>query len=831
MNSLHPSIGRDPAGAHGTLRMWAGILGSALIYFAAAKLGLRFAFVAKQVTVVWPPTGIALAALLVLGPRAWPGITLGAFLANATLDQPLWTAGGIAVGNTLEAVAGAWLLHRLGFRTTLDRLRDALALIVGAALASTMVSATIGMVSSCCLGKDSWSSFWPLWRYWYIGDGMGDLVVAPLLLVWSRVPRLALDRRRPPETAALLGSAALVTLLVFAGQLGIGLRDYPLHYTVFPLVIWAALRFGQIGTTAVTFIVSGVAIWSTANGLGPFAHGTVHEGLVMLQLYMAVVAATGLLLGAAIAERDAAQDRRAADYAALQVSEERLRLALEAGRLGVWDWNVGTGQVQWSENLEPIHGLPRGGFAGTLEGFQEIVHPDDRARVNEAIRRALEEGSGYDIEFRNLWPDGGVHTIEAKGRVLRDAQGRPVRMLGTAMDVTERRRLEDDLRRHAEQLANADRRKDEFLAMLAHELRNPLAPLGTSLELLGPAVAGRERFLDMAKRQVKHLVRLVDDLLDVSRITRGKITLRKEPVLLADVVARAVELARPLVDTRGHALTVSLPSEPVRVEADAVRLTQVFANLLGNAAKYTPPRGSIWLTAECVGDEVAVRVRDTGVGLPPELLPHIFDLFVQGDASLDRTRGGLGIGLTLVRALVELHGGRVEARSAGLEKGSEFVAWLPVLPSGFPALAAAPEVARAAAGDGRLKILLVEDHQDTAESLAAMLEGWGHEVRVAFDGLNALRAAAALAPDVVLSDLGLPGMDGYELARQLRQQPGFGRVLLVALSGYGREEDKRRALEAGFDHHLVKPPDMDVLQDLLAAVAAGSAERGARALH
>jgi len=591
------------------------------------------------------------------------------------------------------------------------------------------------------------------------------------------------------------------------------------------------LRFGQIGTTVVSFVVSGVAIWSTANGLGPFALATAHESLVMLQLFMAVVAGSGLLLGAAIAERDAAEARRAADYGALQVSEERLRLALEAGRLGVWDWNVGTGQVQWSGNLEPIHGLPRGGFAGTLEGFQALAHPDERARVNEAIRRALDEGSGYDIEFRNLRPDGSVHTMAAKGKVLRDAEGRPLRMLGTAMDVTERRRLEDELRRHAERLADADRRKDEFLAMLAHELRNPLAPLRTSLELLGAGVAGGERFLEMAKRQVRHLVRLVDDLLDVARITRGKITLRKEPVLLADVAARALELARPLVDARGHALTVSLPSEPVRLEADAVRLVQVLANLLGNAAKYTPPRGSIWLTAERVGDEVMVRVRDTGVGLPPALLPRIFDLFVQGDASLDRTPGGLGIGLTLVHALVELHGGRVEARSAGLEQGSEFLVWLPVLPSGLPALAAAPEAAPAVAADGRLKILLVEDHQDTAESLAAMLEGWGHEVQVAFDGLAALRAVAALAPDVVLSDLGLPSLDGYEFARRLRQQPGFGRVLLVALSGYGREEDKRRSLEAGFDHHLVKPPDMDVLQALLAGVAAAGAEQGARALH
>jgi two-component system CheB/CheR fusion protein len=476
-----------------------------------------------------------------------------------------------------------------------------------------------------------------------------------------------------------------------------------------------------------------------------------------------------------------------------------------------------------------MHGLPPGGFPGTFEGFQALVHPDERARVNEAIRRALEDGSGYEIEFRNVWPDGSVHTIAAKGRVLRNAQGRPVRMLGTCMDVTERQRLEDELRRRAEQLTEADRRKDEFLAMLAHELRNPLAPLGTSLELLGARVDGRERFLDMAKRQVKHLVRLVDDLLDVSRITRGKITLRKEPILLADVVTRAVELARPLVDARGHSLTVSLPPEPVRVEGDAFRLAQVFANLLGNAAKYTPLRGSIWLTAERVADQVAVRVRDTGVGLPPELLPHIFDLFVQGDASLDRARGGLGIGLTLVRALVELHGGRVEARSDGLEKGSEFVAWLPVLPGGLPALAAAPADAAAGVAPGRLRILVVEDHRDTAESLAAMLESWGHEVQVAFDGGAALRAAVARPPDVVLSDVGLPGMDGYQLALQLRQQPGLSRVQLIALSGYGRAEDKSRAREAGFDHHLVKPAEMDVLQDLLAGVAPAGAEAGARA--
>jgi CheY-like chemotaxis protein len=326
-------------------------------------------------------------------------------------------------------------------------------------------------------------------------------------------------------------------------------------------------------------------------------------------------------------------------------------------------------------------------------------------------------------------------------------------------------------------------------------------------------------------------VRLVDDLLDVSRITQGKITLRREPVLLADVVARAVEMMRAVVDARGHALTVSLPVEPLRVDADPARLAQVLGNLLSNAVKYTPPGGSIWLTAERVDADVTIRVRDTGIGLAAELLPHIFDLFVQGDASLDRTRGGLGIGLTLVRRLVEMHGGRVEARSGGLGHGSEFVVRLPVLGSALPEAATRPPAGAPPVTGRRLKVLVVEDSQDTAESLTMLLELWGHEVRVAFDGLAALEVAEQLVPDVILSDLGLPGMDGYELARRLRGHPRFGRAVLVALTGYGQEEDKWRALDAGFDHHLVKPPDLTELADLLARVIVREAEGRPRTLH
>jgi CheY-like chemotaxis protein len=366
--------------------------------------------------------------------------------------------------------------------------------------------------------------------------------------------------------------------------------------------------------------------------------------------------------------------------------------------------------------------------------------------------------------------------------------------------------------------------------MLAHELRNPLAPLSTALQLLAGDAPDRARFVPMANRQVTQLVRLVDDLLDVSRITRGLITLRREPVVLADAVARAVEMVRTDVDARAQAFTVSLPAVPIRLDADPARLAQVVANLLGNASKYTPPGGSIWLTAERLDGEVVLRVRDTGSGIAPHLLPHVFDLFVQGDASLARTAGGLGIGLTIVHRLVVMHGGRVEARSDGTGRGSEFTVTLPTLPDELAAPAERDAPARSA-GAGGIRVLIVEDNVDMADSLAHLVTHWGHQVEVAYDAASALDAAARLRPEVILSDLGLPGMDGYELARRLRAEPAFGKVVLVALSGYGRPEDQRRALESGFDHHLVKPPDLARLAELLGRVATSPTEGRARTLH
>ncbi|MCI0461163.1 MAG: response regulator [Gemmataceae bacterium] len=375
-----------------------------------------------------------------------------------------------------------------------------------------------------------------------------------------------------------------------------------------------------------------------------------------------------------------------------------------------------------------------------------------------------------------------------------------------------------DQRIHAEKLLRErDRRKDEFLAMLGHELRNPLAPLLNALHLLrvqshDPALVAQAR--DLAERQVRHLTRLVDDLLDVSRITRGKVELRKEWVELAPIVARAVDSTSPLIKERHHRLEVTWPDQPVRLEADPTRLEQILTNLLNNAAKYTEPGGQIRLIVERTGDEVVLRVQDNGIGMSPDVLSSIFELFVQAECSLARSEGGLGIGLTLVRSLVELHGGSVGAASEGPGRGSELVVRLPVQPEPPPVQAGAAPVVAASGRPGR--VLVVDDNRDAAASLAMLLELEGHEVYLAHDGPAALTAARTHRPEVILLDIGLPGMDGYEVARHLRVMEGMQEALLVAMTGYGQEEDRCRALHAGFDQHLTKPVDPAEVQALVA---------------
>jgi signal transduction histidine kinase len=383
-------------------------------------------------------------------------------------------------------------------------------------------------------------------------------------------------------------------------------------------------------------------------------------------------------------------------------------------------------------------------------------------------------------------------------------------------EVAERARAEMALK-------EADRHKDEFLAVLAHELRNPLAPIRNAVEIMRRSALTDPQLAwsrDVIERQVKHLTRLVDDLLDVSRITRGNINLSREPVAVTTIVARAIETIQPLIADQRHELTVDVPEESLEVEGDLTRLTQVLGNLLNNAAKYTDPGGSIAVSAQRVATDVEIRVRDNGIGIPPELLPRLFQLFTQVDGAAHRAQGGLGIGLALVRQLIQMHGGSVTAYSQGPGHGSEFLIRLPLRVRGYRNPPASSEEPLADAAPRGHRILLADDNRDALDSLATLLQCDGHEVHTAADGAEALEVAAACHPDVVLLDIGMPKLDGYEVARRIRAEPWGKSAVLIALTGWGQDEDRRRSREVGFDSHLVKPLDPEALSTLLARLPA-----------
>jgi len=697
--------------------------------------------------------------------------------------------------------------------------------------------------------------------------------------------------------------------------------------------------------------------------------------------------AGGEVVGVVMLVNDITERKRAEE--SLAVSEERLRLALDAGRMGVWDWNIRTGDLKWSDSLEPLHGLAPGTFGGTFDHFQQLIHPDDRDTVNAAIRQALETGGEFYVEFRNIGQNGGSHWIAGSGKVFPGDDGQPLRMIGIGLDVTQRKRAEQtarfladtsaalavlvdfdstlqkvaslavpsfadwatvdvaeadgSLRRVAvshidparvqlarevhrrfppdpaapqgvwnilrtgraeivpeitdellvqsvhddellgimrelglksyigvpltvrgktlgvitfinaesghrydptdlavaedlasraaiaienaqlyRELRDADQRKDEFLATLAHELRNPLAPIRNGLQVLRLAGGGGamvDEARSMMERQLSQMVRLVDDLLDVSRITRNKLDLKKQRIDLAAVVQSAIETSRPLIEQAGHEFSLTLPPAPIYLDADLTRLAQVFSNLLNNAARYTEAGGHIQLAVERQGSDVLVSVQDDGIGIAAETLPRIFEMFAQATPALERSQSGLGIGLSLVKGVVELHGGRVEARSAGPGRGSEFTVRLPVLIEQL--------VQEAPPGDedeplavAKCRILVVDDLKDSADSLAMLLRMTGHEVHTAYDGEEAVSAAETFRPEVVLLDIGMPKLNGYDACRRIREQPWGKGLFLIALTGWGQDDDRRRTEAAGFNGHMVKPVNPRELLNVLAGLQA-----------
>ena len=786
-------------------------------YVLAARIGFELAFVAEQVTTVWAPTGIAQAALLLWGVRLWPGVWAGAFLANAFNSAPLWTAGAIATGNTLEAVVLVWLLRRTGFDPSLSRLNDAARFVVFGAVGVTAISATIGVVTLCAAAVQPWHRFADLWSAWWVGDALGALVIAPVILTAARPVHTRKARRWAKAIATMAASAALAAV-VFGGDAGAMAGNGPLHYVLFPFVIAAAVLVGQPATALAVFVASSIAIMNTVAGSGPFSAPDAGYGLILLQIFMGVLASTAVLLCAAIAEQ--------------QTTQWRMRAILDTAPDAVIAMDHRGIITDFNPAAERMFGHRQSSAVG--KELAELLIPEDlREQHRRGLRHYLRTGEGpflnRRVETRGLHADGHEFAIEVAITTLGDAGG-PARFTGFVRDLTERVRVERErrdaeeaLRDSQEQLRDADRRKDEFLAMLAHELRNPLAPIRTGLEvwrLAGKDETAAAQVRLMMERQVAHMVRLIDDLLEVSRITSGKIHLQKERADLHEMVDAAIDTNREAIDAARLRLDVQLPESAVELWADPTRFVQVISNLLHNAAKFTGAGGVITVRAAVRrhgdgGDELRLSVSDTGAGISAELLPHVFDLFTQGQRAAKGDRTGLGVGLALARRIVELHDGAIEARSAGPGRGSEFVVRIPIV--------AGDEVSESGNGTARVgakrsfdcRVLIIDDNADGAEITAMLVRGMGGEVITASNGATGIQQALAAKPDIILLDIGLPDMDGYEVCRTIRQRAGGLRPWIVAVTGWGQQRDKDRAAAEGFDAHLTKPVDPALLEKVL----------------
>jgi len=654
----------------------------ALVYFLAGKLGLHFAFVHASASAVWPPTGIALAALLLFGRGIWPAITVGAFLVNLTTSGSIVSSLGIAVGNTLEATVGATLVAKYaGGVRAFDRLQDFLRFVLFGGLVGTAISATIGVISLIISGEATYTAFGAIWLTWWFGDVAGALIVTPALVLWGARVSFATFRAQPFEAVLLLVVIVATGALVFSDA---ELSRYPLPFLCIPPLIWAAFRFGQREVATSVLLLSAIATWATVGGIGPFAMGGDNESLILLQAFMATIAVLTMSVAQLVWERKVI---------------ERERLAL-------------------------------------LES--------ERAARAEAER--------------------------------------------------------------------ASSAKDEFLAMLSHELRNPLAAIGNAaqvLSTLGTSHSFAERAINIVNRQTRHLSRLIDDLLDIARISSGKVLLAKENVNLGDLTESCLMLLRSGRQLDQHQVDVDI--KPAWVVGDPARLTQVVDNLLTNALKYTPPGGQIEVRTWSDRDEAILRIRDTGVGIAPELLPRVFELFTQGPRTLDRAQGGLGVGLTLAQRLVLAHGGRIVATSPGASRGSTFTVHLQRVDA--KELATRVDDAYGSSLRCPRRILIIEDNDDAREALLLQLKIAGHEVHAAATGLEGIEMAGSLKLDVVLLDIGLPGLDGYEVAERLRI--GKDGLRLIAITGYGQPEARERARKAGIEQYLVKPIDAAELARLL----------------
>jgi PAS domain S-box-containing protein len=615
------------------------VLGFTLIagtYIGAAKLGLELSVAHGVITPVWPPTGIALAALVIVGPRFWPAVALGAFVSNATSGVSIEVAAVISIGNTLEALAGVYLLRRVGFRPSLERGRDVLALAVLAAFVSTALAATNGVTTLAIAGSAAASPYGSAWVLWWLGDAMGDLLVAPLLLIWgTRPPKL--DRARTLEALTVL---ALLTGVSFAIFLG-GLWRYP--YPIFPLLVWATLRFRQLGAATGSFVVAAIAVAGVVSGETPLG-GDLTTKVQVLQALLAFVAVSLLVLGATLSEREQAN--------------ESLAEAQQLAHLGSWEWEIASDRVAWSRELFRIFGLAPQADALTFESFLDRVHPDDRARVRAEVGRALAARRAFEVNHRIVLGNGTERAVHGRGRVVLDAAGAPNRMVGTAQDVTERRRLEE--------------MRDNILSAVSHELRTPLTSiLGFALTLKERSeldAAARQQITHELAAQAEKLERLLLALLDIDRLRHGLVKLACERTDIAALVERVATAINPDRSIDVHAAPLVADVDPAKVE-------RIIENLLANAIKHTPPGTKIAASVAQVDEGLLICVDDAGPGISDEQKKEVFEPFTRGNNAADTP--GTGIGLALVAQFAALHGGKAWVQD-NADGGASFRVLLPL---------------------------------------------------------------------------------------------------------------------------------------------------------
>ncbi|HEY2963296.1 MAG TPA: MASE1 domain-containing protein [Pyrinomonadaceae bacterium] len=664
----------------------------AIVYFAAAEVGLSLASLHTNVTPVWPPAGIAIASLLIFGPQLWPGIFLGALAANLLTNIPAGSAFGIAFGNTLQALIAYWLLLRvMRWKRSLDSVSEAMAFVVCAAVLAPVVSATIGSLSLCLGGAAEWRRFTPLWLTWWMGDGFGALIVGALLLSWSKPQKL--NTRELPEIASLFVLLLIVVLIVFAGWFPGTVKTYPLAYLCLPCLLWAALKFDQRIVTSTIVVMATVAVWGARHGYGPFVQQNPNVSLLLLISFVGTSALMTLLVSAVTHERRTAEADKDKLGSELELHRRRVEDIVAHVPGVVWEaWgkpDAANQRIDFvSSHVEEMLGYSQEEWLSTPNFWLQILHPDDRERAAAEAAAIFASRKGGSSRFRWLHKDGHEVWVEAQSVVVCDESG-PVGMRGVTMDITPAVRAELEraelLQResHArEQAEEASRLKEEFLATVSHELRTPLnAVVGWSRLLRTGQLdeEGASHAVEIIERNAMMQKQIVEDLLDVSRIVTGKLRINTQPVDLLLVIHAAIDAIRPAAEAKEIEVRTHFDAPDVTVRADVERLQQVFWNLLANAVKFTPARGAIDVHLRREDSQAEIRIEDSGPGVPAEFLPRIFERFSQADGSSTRKYGGLGLGLAIVRHLVELHGGTVAAANRVENGGAVLTVRLPAM--------------------------------------------------------------------------------------------------------------------------------------------------------